>query len=436
MKTLKELRAALAAKKKDGATALAEYNRLGAMTDRDETNEAAFAAADARVTALEGEVETLAASIADLEKQDRRRALFATTGLTIPNGARITSSGINPELTNGFSSLAEFARAVRSASTGMGTDERLAAAPSNVHMTAGNAGEGYLVPQHFREAIWEMVFSGFDLLPLFNPEPTASNMVQMVKDEATPWGSVGIQAFWRSEGAVMTASKLSVQPASVPLHELLAFVGATDELLSDAPLLQNRLTVKAAQAIRYRASQALYEGNGAGRPLGFMSSPALITQAAEGGQTAGTIVFNNLTKMVTRLHPSSFGNSIWMANSEVLPQLAALQIGNIPVFTPPNAGATQGIAGYILGRPLMYTEHNSALGAVGDICLIDPAGYYAVTKQGGGLDFASSIHLWFDQAITAFRWIFRIGGQPFLSAPVSPAKGGLTKSHFVTLAAR
>ena len=271
---------------------------------------------------------------------------------------------------------------------------------------------------------------------MFNPEPTSSNMVNIVKDETTPWGSVGVQASWRSEGAVMTASKLNLTGSTVPLHELFAFVGATDELLNDAPLLQNRLTVKAAAAIRFRASRAIYEGTGAGQPQGFMNSGALVTQAAEGGQTAGTINLTNLAKMMTRLQPSSLGSSFWMASPEILPQLVNLQIGNIPVFTPPNAGATQAPAGYILGRPLMFTEHNSPLGQVGDIVLVNPAGYYAVTKQGGGIDFASSIHLWFDQAITAFRWIFRIGGQPFLTAPISPAKGSLTKSHFITLAAR
>jgi hypothetical protein len=38
--------------------------------------------------------------------------------------------------------------------------------------------------------------------------------------------------------------------------------------------------------------------------------------------------------------------------------------------------------------------------------------------------------------LTAFRWLFRLGGQPFLSAPVTPAQGSNTRSHFIALAAR
>ena len=49
------------------------------------------------------------------------------------------------------------------------------------------------------------------------------------------------------------------------------------------------------------------------------------------------------------------------------------------------------------------------------------------------LDFAASIHLFFDQNLTAFRWIFRLGGQPYLSGPVAAAKGAGTKSHFVCI---
>jgi hypothetical protein len=91
----------------------------------------------------------------------------------------------------------------------------------------------------------------------------------------------------------------------------------------------------------------------------------------------------------------------------------------------------------------MYSEHAQTLGTKGDVQLVNPFGYYATVKQSGdggeglpGLEFAQSIHLYFDYNLTAFRWTFRLGGQPYLSAAISPAKGSNTKSHFVTLAAR
>jgi HK97 family phage major capsid protein len=438
-KNLKELKATLASKKQAGKAKLTEFDALSAKGEPSEADTAKMAALDADISALEAEVETLTAEISTEETRIRRQSAFTASTALDTNRARVEvlRDAPNPATTNGFNSMAEFARAVRLASTNMSYDDRLnAAAPSNIHQSGGNAGEGYLVPAEYRQQIWDVVFSGYDLLPLFAPSPTSSNLVHFIKDETTPWGAAGVQAVWRTEAAVMSASKLSLQGASVPLHELIAFVGATEELLQDAPQLQNRLTMKAGQALRFRASRAIYEGTGAGQPQGFMNGPGLVTQAAEGGQTAGTINVQNLAKMVTRLLPSSLGSAYWLASPEILPQLVGLTIGNIPVFTSPQQGMTEGVAGFILGRPVIYTEHNAPLGSVGDIVLADPAGYMALTKEGGGIDFASSIHLWFDQAATAFRWIFRVGGQPMLSAPQSPNKGSLTKSHFVTLAAR
>ena len=89
----------------------------------------------------------------------------------------------------------------------------------------------------------------------------------------------------------------------------------------------------------------------------------------------------------------------------------------------------------MLGRPVIFTEHNKTVGDKGDIVFADPKGYYAPIKNGG-VKFAQSMHLFFDYDVEAFRWTFRMGGQPFLSGPVSSANGSNTKSHFVTLAAR
>ena len=46
------------------------------------------------------------------------------------------------------------------------------------------------------------------------------------------------------------------------------------------------------------------------------------------------------------------------------------------------------------------------------------------------------MHLYFDYNTSAFRWTFRLAGQPLISAPIVPAHGGATKSCFVTLGAR
>jgi len=193
--------------------------------------------------------------------------------------------------------------------------------------------------------------------------------------------------------------------------------------------------VKAGAAISWTASESVMWGTGVGQPTGFMLSPALIQAAKDAGQAAGTVSVTNLGNMLARVLRVG-GKPIWIINPDVIPQLITLMIGTVPVYIPANQGIQSNpFDGYILGYPVIFTEHSQTLGTKGDIVCANMAGYYAANKASG-VDFASSIHLWFDQNLTAFRWTFRLNGQPYLSKPVDPAKGATTKSHFVTLQAR
>ena len=75
------------------------------------------------------------------------------------------------------------------------------------------------------------------------------------------------------------------------------------------------------------------------------------------------------------------------------------------------------------------------LGDEGDIMLVDLASYLTAVKAGG-LRAATSIHLWFDQDLMAFRFILRVAGQPWWSEVTTAANGNFTQSPFVSLAER
>lgn len=432
-KNLNKLRQDRAEKAKAGKTKETAINALLEKTTLTDAEQAQLTALEAEADAIEADVSALDQEIAAEEKRAHRAQLFGSTAIPARS---IVVNEPNPETTNGFKSLAEFAVSVRNFQVSGMNDARLTAAASNFHQNGGGAGEGILVPSQFREDIWSLVFDDNDLLGACNPEPTSGNSIGIAKDETTPWGASGVQAYWRSEGTQMLASKAAVTPAMLVLHELYAFVLATQEVLDDAPRLQNRITVQAARAIRWKAFEGVMFGDGNGKPLGFMNSDAKVIQAKEGGQAADTITVPNILKMYSRILRTG-GRPMWLGNSDTLPQLGQLTIGNVPAWLPVN-GALQGApdGGVLLGRQLVFNEHCATLGDLGDLVAVDLSGYALATKVGGGLDFAASIHLFFDQNISAFRWIFRVGGQPYLSKPVAPAKGNNTKSHFIALEAR
>lgn len=389
-----------------------------------------------KITALEAEVDKLQGEVAAIDQQidteEKRMAREKVFVLRANHGSLLQN---DPEKTDGFRSVAEFALAVRAAFGGR-IDQRLLAAPSGQMQNEGAGNEGYLVPAQWRADMWEIAFSPDDLLGMVTPEPTTSNAVALGKDETTPWGATGIQATWRAEGNQLTASKLAPTGALVQLHELYAFVIATNELLEDAPRLNDRLTNKAGLALRWKAGDAIMWGTGQGQPLGYMKAPSLITVNKDSGQASKTLSVANILNMSARLLRIGGGKAIWMGNGDIIPQLGQLTIGNVPAWLPLNSPIAGPFEGTLGGRSFFPNEHSDTLGNTGDLTLMDPSGYYAITKAGGGIDYAASIHLFFDYGMSAFRWTFRFGGQPFLSTPVSPARGTTTKSHFVALQAR
>lgn len=447
---LKRLRQALAEAKAKGRKMCEELAQLEEIETPTKDQTAKMAALSEEISEVEAEVESLDTDVQAAEASlDRERTFAAAAGddedddTDRARGYRTNEE--DPARTHGFRNLGDFAQAVRASTPGHdafigSVDERLInppgrqATPTNFHQEGGT-GEGYMVPPSFRDEIFDLVFVENDLTGMVDAEPTRSNSVGLGADESTPWGSSGVQANWRAEGAQMSPSKLLTEERQVKLHELYAFVTATEELLEDAPRLNARLTRKAPEAIRWKASEAIMWGTGAGQPLGWMNGGSVVSVAKESGQSAATVVGLNVSKMYSRMLGSSIARAVWLANIDIFPQLATMTVGDQPIWTPPSSGFTNAPGGFLFGRPIMWSEHAQTLGTLGDLQFVDPKGYFMAHKQNG-ITFAESMHLYFDYNLRAFRWTFRLGGQPYLENAVSPAKGSATKSHFVALATR
>lgn len=442
MNKLAELQAQLAEHKKKG---LAIVGKAEADGDRELTDEEMD-----ELETVQSEIAELQASIAKAERVAEARRTMDAIGDRNggaddrrPAYGQNTVNDLNPATTFGFKSLTEFAVCVRDATAPGGAsfmDPRLKqAAPTNFHTGGGDAGEGFSLPPEYRDSVFEVMEQVDELGPLVDEERTSKRRVEMLANEETPWGSDGVQANWRSEGSQMSASKLDDESRSVVLHEIYAFVLATEELLSDAPRLEGRMTRRVGQALAWKKNQALIYGTGAGQPLGWFNSPALITVAKEGSQAADTIQAENILKMLSRLAVIPGDTPLWITNRNAIPELATMTIGDQPVWLPGNGMAGNPYQGFLAGLPVLFSEHAKTLGDKGDLHLVSPRGYYSIVRDGGP-DMQSSIHLYFDYNIKAFRWTTRFGGQPHLSAPINaPTAGGgsnNSKSHFVTLAER
>lgn len=348
----------------------------------------------------------------------------------------------------GFSNLGEFAKCVRNANIGSGVDPRLI--QNATLSTYGNeetgADGGFTVPPDFRQEIQSLVTGETSMLAQCDSMPTSSNRVTFPTDESTAWQtSGGVLTYWGSEAGAMTQSKPALKEVGVTLHKLYAFVPVTDEMLEDAPMMSRYLAGKAGEKLDFAITEAIVNGNGAGKPLGLMSAGCKVAVAKESGQSAATIVGANILKMYARqLNP---GRSVWLLNADTLAMILSLNIefkssagagiaagARFPTITFP--GENGQTFASIMGRPVIVTEACQTLGTEGDIIFADLAGGYFAPYKAGGIRNDVSMHLWFDQGITAFRWTVRLGGQPWLSAAVAAKNSSASRSSVVTCATR
>jgi len=348
---------------------------------------------------------------------------------------RATANG-----TGGFRSFGDFcqvvARASRVGGGGADADVRLRNAAATTIASEGvGADGGFAVPVDFRSGIMSKVFAEDSLISRTDQQQSGSNQVTFTSDMTTPWDSTnGVQAFWEGEGREFTQTRPRLETITMRLHKLTALVPVTEELMEDAPALEGFLRRKVAEKFDFVISNVLVRGSGAGQPLGFLESPALVTQAAEGAQPADTINVQNVTKMYARMPVQNRRTAVWLVHPDAEPQLQVMTLGQQPIYLPPG-GLSASPYGMLMGRPVIPHQVAATLGDIGDIMFVDLNSYMTVTKTGG-LRSDVSMHLWFDQQIMAFRFVMRLAGQPWWSSATAQRSGSNAQSPFITLAAR
>jgi len=292
---------------------------------------------------------------------------------------------------------------------------------------------GFLVSQDVANGIQEHMWGTGSVLSQFNPITVSGNglVVNVVDESSRVAGSRGggVLGYWLAEGGEKTGSKPKFGQLNLKLHKVAALCYATDELLEDATALDSWINAYVPNELRFMVEDAIINGDGVAKPLGILAAPALVPVSRYAASAIGAV---DVAGMWARRYVG-VNDYVWFVNPSVMPQLLTMTIGDQPVFLPPNAMYSGTPYGTLFGRPVIETEYNAAMGTAGDILLASPSMYSLITK--GGVQSASSIHVSFKTDETAFRFVYRVDGQPSWSSAVTPFKGSATISPFVTLAA-
>ena len=332
-----------------------------------------------------------------------------------------------------FGSAGDFFKAVKNAAIyPQSEDVRLKGLKATGMSEGIPADGGYLLPKQVAAGISDrMLNEGMILSRVSLDAIQANTMAYNGIDETTHVGSVfgGVIPYWVAEAGTITGSKPKFWQLELKLKKVAAMCYATDEQLEDTPALASWLNRNVPSALRFSVEEAIYNGDGVGKPLGIMNSPCLVSVTRI---DANEVDATDIANMWSRRY-AGVNDYVWLANSAVYPQLVNLVVGQMPVFLP--AGGVAGLPyATIYGRPVIETEYSAALGTTGDIMLASLSQYQAITKSGG-IKADSSIHVAYTTAETAFRFQYRIDGAPLWNTSVTPLRGNAFGPFVVLTAA-
>lgn len=312
------------------------------------------------------------------------------------------------------------------------------AAATGLNTDVGSEG-GFLVGQERASTILQRSYSQGQVLSRVTRMPIGamSNGMKLPAIDETSRADNsrfgGIVSGWLGQGNTLTSGKPKFREMDLKLKKVGAFVYATDEMLTDAMVMENWIGRYLPLELTFRAEDAVVNGTGSGQPLGVRNSGAAIsvTRAA-----ASRIQSDDLRGMWNRMWAPARRNAVWLVDQSTEGEFDALGIsigtGGVldPSYKPAGSVPGQEFATY-KGRPIIPVEYCAALGTSGDIVLVALDEYTVIDR--GAVEQAVSMHVAFLAAEQVFRFIYRIDGQLNWNAPLTPKSGGDTLSAAVVL---
>jgi len=351
----------------------------------------------------------------------------------MPNGGLQV---VTDEADQPFKDDAEFFRAVKLAGQYPGRGEDIRLRSRKVQNATGlsesiPADGGYLLSPQTSGTIIERMYDTSGILGRISKDPVEGNAMdyngidETTHADGTMFG--GVTAYWVAEGATITASQPKFYQLGLKLKDVAALCYATNDQLADTRNLASWLNRNVPVALRFKAEDAIVEGDGIGKPFGITLSPAVVKVLRA---DANKVQLADINAMWARRWLGT-NDYVWLINQDVLPQLEGMTAATAPVYLPPG-GMSAAPFGMLKGKPVLEVEYCQTMGTFGDILLASLPQYQAIDKAAG-TDSAVSIHVAFVSNQSAFRFVYRVDGAPLWHSALTPLHGSNTVSPFVGL---
>jgi HK97 family phage major capsid protein len=343
-----------------------------------------------------------------------------------------------------FKHLGGFLGAVKAATLGRKRDPRLKEyfEPGEAKDMSGGSGElgGFQIPI---EAYNEMMAvaaprtimrAGSTIVRMGSRSLEVPVLDQTDGGSGNPAYFGGVQTYWTEEAAARTASDMKFRQMKLEIHDLAGYTRVSNTLLEDANrALADYLggDMGFPGAIAWQEDFAFLRGSGVGMPRGILGAPATIKPGSR--TTSSTVKYDDLVNMLDLFMGDS---PIWIANMKLrahLMRMAGPTATNYAgMYLWGNAEA--GVPAQLLGTPIFFTDKLPAVGSEGDIMLVDRRYYLIGDREVSTVRMEASGDELFKFNQTAFRFIHRVDGRPWLSEAIKLPDDTFV-SPFVTLPA-
>jgi len=385
---------------------------------------------ETRYNDLETELKAVETDIEDEEKREERRKELERREKEMkkpvnqPPKMAATFRAENPEE---FRNLAEFLHSIRFNPS----DRRLYDLYEEREQSMGVGVEGgFMVPTQFRETLLsvspqEAIFRPrCTVIPAGDPPDSEISMPAL--DQGAAENMYGGVVFgWVAEGGAKPETDIALKEITWKPHEVAGYTVITDKLLRNWQAASATVEGQFRLAKIGLEDDVFYNGDGVGKPLGLLNSPARIDYARS---AANTIAFGDVSGMYARLRRGM--NAVWIASPTTIPQLVNIADAGSNNLWVQNAAP--GLPPSMLGIPVLFSERSVALGTKGDLILADLSHYYI--KDGSGPYVAISQHVFFTSNKTVIKIFWNVDGHSWLQEPI-PLEGSTanTVSPFIVL---
>ncbi|MCL5270581.1 MAG: phage major capsid protein [bacterium] len=329
---------------------------------------------------------------------------------------------------SGFSSFDDYLRTVHSGLA----DVRLMTGATEAVPSEG----GLVVPLEYARLLFDAALEDEVVRSRAQVWPMQSLSLQIPSFDAADHSSnlAGLKGSWLGEAAEASNQVAKLQAITLSAHKLAIFTAASNELIADGVNFETQLGAAMIRALSWNLDYYFLTGSGGGQPLGVLNCASTVEVAKESAQANATIKYENLTKMLARLHPACFKNSVWVCHPSTIPQLLGLSVvvgtggSHYPVLSETNGQFS------ILTRPCVFSEKMAELGDAGDVLLADFSRYAIGLRRDVSLE--KSVHVGWQTDQVGYRTIIRVDGRPLWPDAITPRVGTDSLSWAVKLGAR